>query len=439
MTNSAAQPIRRWALIAAVAVAAALAIYPFAFGSVRRTRIVFSAGDAEGHRHDLAELLRDEALSHRLRIELKPTAGSVAALEALAAGELDAAMVQGGLASRPGVRQVAVLQNEPLHVLVRADRPVQGLSDLKGLRLNLSTAESGSRRLATEVLEYAGLTSNDFEDLAFSYRELIAMGDAELPDAVFFVSTLPSTVATSLVQRGVYRMLDVPFSEALEQRTPGLARTTIPEYYYSARPPEAVPLRDVETIAAPLAVVVRETLPDVAVLRLLESIFDGDFAYHARIGPIDARAVLERHDHPLHAAVRRYHRRDEPLVRGDWIESLENARSFMFSALVAGFVAWRWYSRRQAVRFEKYIDAVGAIEREALATPLGRGDDIAALERRLCETKAEALDLYSAGKLGGDEHFTAFLTHVADVRRVLLAARAENDARKTPAALRQEL
>lgn len=390
-----------------------------------RPRLSFSAGASQGHRHELAELLAEEADRQGLRLGLRPCGGSVEAIELVARGELDAAMVQGGLESRPGVRQIAVLQNEPLHIFVRRDLPIDELTDLEGRRLNLSTQKSGSRRLASEVLAYAGMGEGDYEDLDLSYGELLELDANELPDGFFFVSTLPSSIATALAERGQYQMLDVPFAESLEQRSSGLVRTTIPAFYYSARPP--TPAADVEAIAAPLAVIVREELPEDAVLGLLEAIFEGDFAYRGRIGPIDARGVLERHDHPLHAAVRRYHRRDEPIVRGDWIESVENARSFVVSALVAGFLLWRWYTRRQAVRFDQFIDAVSKIEREAMAAPPGASDQIADLERRLSDAKAEALDLFSEGKLGGDEHFTAFLTHVADVRRVLLAAREERE------------
>jgi TRAP-type uncharacterized transport system substrate-binding protein len=91
-----------------------------------------TAGDALGHRHELAVLLHEEAEKHGLRLNVRPTTGSLKAVELVAAGELDTALVQGGLDLRKErVCEVAVLLSEPLHLFVKSELIAQGLPGLK--------------------------------------------------------------------------------------------------------------------------------------------------------------------------------------------------------------------------------------------------------------------------------------------------------------------
>jgi TRAP-type uncharacterized transport system substrate-binding protein len=86
-------------------------------------RLSLTAGNPTDTRHELAELLRDEASPRGIVLDLQPTVGSEQALDRVNEHTLDLALVQGGMAlgDRPHVRQVATLHVEPLHLL--ADPP----------------------------------------------------------------------------------------------------------------------------------------------------------------------------------------------------------------------------------------------------------------------------------------------------------------------------
>src|SRR5262249_8781237 len=129
--------------------------------------------------------------------------------------------------------------------------------------------------------------------------------------------------------------------------------------------------------------------------------------------------ITRRREFPLHPGAVTFLNRNHPMITGEFIEGVENLRSFLVSALVALFLAWRWYRSRSSVGFERYLDDVSAIELEALELCRGgRLDDAAVsrLEQRLSQLKSDALEQFSAGKLRGDELLSSFLTHVADVR-----------------------
>ncbi|GAB4459880.1 MAG: hypothetical protein OHK0029_23080 [Armatimonadaceae bacterium] len=153
-------PFTRWMGVgsALAIVFLLLALYFLVQGVRPRTyRLTITGGDSLGKRHALAELLREEAGPRGLRLTVRDSNGSAEALQQVQAGKLDLALVQGGLPAPKEVRLVAALHVEPLHLLVKKELAEQGLPGLRGKRINLSTAESGTRLLATQVLRFAGM------------------------------------------------------------------------------------------------------------------------------------------------------------------------------------------------------------------------------------------------------------------------------------------
>ncbi len=187
----------------------------------RPVRLRMTAGQDGGTRHRIAQALRREAAQRAIAIELQAMAGSEAAIQAMESGLVDAAFVQGGLdmIDHPGIRQVAVLHLEPLHLLVKEDiyRTVtRNLGGLRGKLVNIGKRGSGTYLLATEVMAFSGLrTGIDYTESNYSYADLERQpAGSQLPDAVFTVSTLPSPIARLLVTRHHYRLASLPFCEA---------------------------------------------------------------------------------------------------------------------------------------------------------------------------------------------------------------------------------
>ena len=143
-------------------------------------------------------MLRREAHQRAIDIDLQTMAGSEEALLALQSGRVDAAFVQGGLdmIDLKVLRQVAALQVEPLHLLVKEElhrTVIRNLVGLRGKVVNLGEHGSGTHLLSTEVMAFSGLRPGiDFIESTHGNAELETEHDrSRLPDAVFTVSTLP--------------------------------------------------------------------------------------------------------------------------------------------------------------------------------------------------------------------------------------------------------
>ncbi len=410
----------RWTLLCAI-VAIMLAAFVFSRLPGKQTyTIKISAGSDLGHRHDLAEVLANVARERRLSFEIVPTLGSVDTLDLLSRGDIDLAFVQGGLSQRDQVRQIATLIPEPLHLVVRESAAIEKLADLKGKTVNLSTPGSGTRLLALAVLEFAGVAPEDYDDKRNSYAELQVLPETELPDAVFVVSSLPSAMVEWLTNERDYRLVELPFGRALAVRNLSIGEFEIPAFTYGVEP--ARPARDTLTLATRLELLVNANVDDDIVKRVAEVLFSNEYAREANLPPLDAEKATSRLAYELHPGAVTFLRRDNPLITSELVEYLENARSFLVSAAVALFLLYRWYARRMATGFEKHIDRVTHVELDVLQSARSGGLTVEKLldeEIRLSKLKAAALEQFASGSLKGDEHLSSFLTHVADVRRLL--------------------
>jgi TRAP transporter TAXI family solute receptor len=398
--------------------------------SQRTYRLRLTAGATDGHRHALATILAIEAGNRRLKLEIIPTAGSAEALAQVAAGRLDVALVQGGLQPHDDLRQVAVLIPEPMHILVRQEFLDRGITGLHGKKLNLGPAGSGTRQLAVETLARAGLNPGDYTDRYESHAQIREMAPEELPDAVFHVSSLPAPIAEWIISERGYALLPVPYANAMAIRDRSLQEFVIPAYTYGVDPPE--PAQPVPTVAPWMSIVAHRDVPDAAIIRLLESVFDGDFTLHAELQGLEVEQVVRRREFALHGGTTTFLNRNQPLITGDFIEGVENLRSFIVSGLVALFLGWRWYRGRANVSFEQFFDAVTRIEQEALilrgsAGESANAEQVKLLEQQLSRIKSDAIEQFSSGRLRGDELLGSFLAHVNDARHCLHAGAAPGE------------
>ena len=420
-----AQGPRRWLTPALALGAGALALALVAERAGRPAAAVrFSAGDREGHRHTLAEALGVALDPARASLRLHPTGGSEATLDGLEAGTLDAALVQGGLGPRPGVCQLAPVAVEPLHVLVQPALLDGGLPGLRGRRINLSTADSGTRAVAADVLAFAGLRAGDWVDLAHPYDVLLTLPAHQRPDAIATVSPLPSELVSALISAQGYRLLPLHFGAGLHLHRPALHPTEIPTGSYGLHP-EPEPARPLPTLGPRLLLVARCDLDDRAVHALLEGVHAPAFTAALGQAPIPESAYRRLPEHPVHPAALAWMGRDDPAWTGEDVETLENLRSLLGSCGVAAFFGWSWLRRRRLERMERYLKGVSELEEEVAAVEAQPGHlDVEALVRlrhRLGGLKAEAIRRHAEGELEGAEVLGAFLAQVTDARHHLNA------------------
>jgi TRAP-type uncharacterized transport system substrate-binding protein len=413
-------------------------------------QLSLTAGNPTDTRHELAELFRDELSPRGIVLDLQPTVGSEQALDRVNEHLLDLALVQGGLplGQRPHVRQVATLHVEPLHLLVKQElfKDVSThLGALEGKTVNTGEVGSGTHTLSTGVLDFAGLRpraadgDRGYQPAHLSRSRLLAERETRnLPDAIFFVSSLPSRVARQLVARHGYRLVPLPFGEAftlsgLDRAESGepsggpkgsidQKRTyavTIPSYTYGVEPP--MPAQALPSLGNRLLLVAHENVETEAARRLVEVVYAGEFAKMVR-PPLDPKLLDNPPEFPWHPGTSLYLQNNQPLVTKDMMEIYHKAVAILAAAASGLFVLWQWQKlRRESSRldeFKDYFHRVTRLEEQARqegwtgAQNLG---GVLALQDQLVRLKTEALERFTEGDLQGKELLGAFVTHVQGV------------------------
>ncbi len=452
---------RDWLIVAIGLAAVVVAVAVLRPPRRKAWDLTLTAGSLQGERSYYARALVSEARRRGLNLRLVETQGSEEALQHLAepGSGLDLAMVQGGLAlgdrQAEAIRQVAALHDEPLHLLVKgpellAEVEAQGPVALRGKAINLSTPGSGTHRLAVEVLEFAGLDPGEYRATEHGYADLLKLDDAALPDAAFMVSTIPSRVATALVETRGYRLAPLPYADAFARWRPAdgqgrvvhrhVREAVIPALTYDREPP--VPLRPTTTLGTRMLLVARAGVPPEPVERLLEVVFESPFA-HADEPPLEVGLLQAMPEAEWHEGALRYQQRNRPVIAEDLIDLAEKEASLAAAVLGGLFCLWQWL--RQRVRrlrdrsFQGYILKVAEVERRAQELESAPSMDLPtllALQGELVRLKAEALARFAAGEIEGDQLMSGFLAQTNDARdhltRLVLHARdnLEEEARQ---------
>jgi TRAP-type uncharacterized transport system substrate-binding protein len=401
----------------------------------------------------LAEQIRDEARRHGLSIDL--TSRQYGSLEAL--GDVDSpsenklALVPGGVKARDysTVRLVATLAVEPLHVLVRPELAAKGFTALRGKRVALGPPTTASHHVGREVLAFVGLdpsdgvaasgyslVSNDPEELSRELHRIDGLSGQDraqaltaLPDAVVFLAPTPSVLARQLVVTAGYKLLPVPFTEALllEHLNPPnsngirvdrslLTSTTIPSYAYGFDPP--MPTQPCLTVGVPLLLVAQDDADRDAVYHLLETIYDSPVT--AAIHPAPLREQLPAF--PLHAGTVRYLHHNDPLLTSETTSNLIKVAGGV-GAFLSGMIALYSFLRlRKLSRFESYYRGIGRIERIAHgldvdpAAPTDQESFRTYLEDQLTTLKCEVLRDFAEGGLRGEGLMAGIIALINDTR-----------------------
>jgi hypothetical protein len=323
---------------------------------------------------------------------------------------------------------------------------------LAGQSINVGSASSGTYALSNEVLEFVGLQpatpdaptatssidSRTFIQNTLGYAELFNADASELPDALFTVSSLPSPLATWMIEQHGFRLVELSFGEALslqalnelgEAPAAGsidkrlLFRTTIPNHTYSVRLAE--PPEPLTTLGTRMLLVAHERVNEKVIQRLLDALYDSNFAQAER-PPLEPSLLDLPAEFPLHVGAQAYRQRNKPIIAGDAVDYAEKVLAIAATVVGGAFFLFQWSIRRVRRRREaslaSYIERVMTIEQESLQNEVAAQLDLAELIRlqgELAKIKSQAVSKFANGELEGEALIQGLLSLVNDARNQL--------------------
>ena len=165
----------------------------------------------------------------------------------------------------PELRVVAPLYANLSHVLVVASSDARTLADLRGLRVSVGSAGSGTEQISRQMLEVYGLTYDDISVRYLSFTESsAALRDGAIDAAIISVG-IPASAVLEASTTGAVRLLPMEPEKVqeLRRRYPYYAAGVIPAGVYPGVD-EAVP-----TVAMMNWIVAKESLESDVVEMLL--------------------------------------------------------------------------------------------------------------------------------------------------------------------------
>lgn len=192
--------------------------------------IRFAAGAPGGAYYAYAERYQRLLEEQGIEVHLVDTQGSIDNLRMLEAGEVDVAIVQGGLAtSRDAelLRSAGGIFEEPFWVFVRADHPAQSFGELRGARLSIGAEGSGTRALALSIQQqYGGVWPEAARQSLGSTDSQAALFAGEI-DAAAFAASPGAAYIQALMRSGEVRLLPFDRAEALARREDSLSAVAL--------------------------------------------------------------------------------------------------------------------------------------------------------------------------------------------------------------------
>jgi len=405
----------------------------------------------------ITTFFRNHSAGHGLRFELVNTGGSEDSLARIERGELDLAVIKGGMRLRPDspVRQVTVLDMEMFHLLVK-NGPIftswrPDFRKLMGKRINVNTSATGTHQWALDILRFAGLTppangdnKGNFVPVMLGNPELLkALADiknaqgqqrtqllAELPDAFLLADAVPSQIVQELVSQADYRLVPLDFGLAYIQNLHArpndklnplamIETVSIPAYSYGVSP--SVPERDCPTLGVRRLLVARQKVPPQAIVRCLSMLYDDD--------PDPTLDLLEwskvRSEYKLHEGVQYYDDERKKVLQNAIVKIIERLASVL-GGIIGGILAIYSYFRwRRLLRFEHYFHEIRRIELIARgvqvdsAAPTSRPELLMYLRNKISDLRNEAIVEFARGRMQGESLMLSIFTLAKDTNEYL--------------------
>ncbi len=206
-------------------------------------------------------------------VNIVPTAGSVTALQMLEEGKGDVAFVQGGVAAQGNpeiVSSLATVAFEPVWIFYRLglspETPLDTLPQLKGMRIGIGEAGSGTNQLARQLLRDAGIDDSNATFLELPASEAHdALRDATM-DVAFLVTDTESPALRDILVDKDIELVDLRHADAIARRHRFLTVLTLPEATLNLV--NVSPPTDIKLLATEANLVVRNDLHQ-DLLRLL--------------------------------------------------------------------------------------------------------------------------------------------------------------------------
>ncbi|MBL6618336.1 MAG: ABC transporter substrate-binding protein [Reyranella sp.] len=256
---------RQLVAMATVVLAIALAVW-LAFDHLLPAppkTITIAAGSKGGAYEFYAHKYRDVLARYGVTVEVRSTEGTVENLDLLKdpTSGVDIGFVQGGVSNAsqaPDLESMGRINYLAFFIFCRAGETFADLTQLKGKRIAVGPAASGTNLAATKILKTNGITPQNATFLTLGGRAAVDALDAGKADVLFMGSVLEAPLIQNLLRDPGVAVVSLPRVKALVRRFAFLTRLELPSGVIDLE--RNIPSSDVTLIGTTSSVLVRADL-----------------------------------------------------------------------------------------------------------------------------------------------------------------------------------
>jgi uncharacterized protein len=231
--------------------------------------ITISAGAEGGAYFEYAKKYAAVLEKNGVKATILSSTGSIQNIERLriAEGEknsADVAFIQGGLVdenTKEGLLSLGSLYYEPLWVFYRTSKfpqPIDHLPKLKGSVINIGVENSGTRKLALQLLGINDLKAGSYTASGLALKEAVAALNAGSIDAIMVVSAANAPLIKELLTTNGVAAMNLSRADAFTRLIPALSKVTLPRGAVSLA--DDIPNTDINVVATTATLAAKEDL-----------------------------------------------------------------------------------------------------------------------------------------------------------------------------------
>jgi len=248
--------------------------------------------------------------------------GSVANIEAIAAGHVNSGFAQSDIAywaytgtaiylktgKIENIRAIASLYPESIHLVARKGSNIRSILDLKGKRVSLDEQGSGTLVDARLILSAFGLSEKKIKPFYLKSIPAIEKMEAGELDAFFIVAGYPANAVMELARTAGAELIPIegPEIDALIRKYGFLTQSTIPEGTYEG-------IGEVNTVSVGAQWIVNEKMDEELVYNITKALWNDASRQllnggHPKGRDITLESALDGLAIPLHSGAHRYYK-----------------------------------------------------------------------------------------------------------------------------------
>ena len=248
------------------------------------------------------------------------TGASVANVNMLATGEAQLALIQNDIAyyafngvemfkdkAQPKLRAIAIFYNETIQIVTLASTGVKSIADLKGKRVAVGAAGSGTEVNARQILEAAGLTYRDITVQYLSFAEAATGLRDGNTDVAFLTAGAPTAAVRDIAAQKAIAIVPVTkdVADRLIAKYPFYVRVVIPKDTYTQQ------TTAVDTVTVKSMLVASADLDETLIYNATKAIFSNLERMrqaHSAANQISKATAQEGVPIPLHPGASRFYK-----------------------------------------------------------------------------------------------------------------------------------